>query len=879
MKFGRNNDKRVKGEGLDTSLPKSYDWQLTGISGHVTTARGEVRAWYVLRDVDWEFLSTDQREAHIHNAGRVLAGLAGRSVHERVSSMPFAASMWAAALDAGTPSPVDDDAWHRYLTGGQRVLGSRSLSATAVLWGVSVGNESTVSRFLAGLGKGDRAGRASDRLSGDIENLDALMESIGRPSTQREVEWLVSRSRGLGLPNPSPSWVAGAEPVDVFDLAGVMDQVEVHPGAVGSRTVRLVGSPDRSKTVDPVETHVAVLSMARMEDRSIPETSPPWAAYARRFGGFEMSSHFVVRDGRGAAKDVEKRLQLIHDQKDQFQRVDSRMEPPMLGQAHKAARAMKHEMEEGYGTEATRVYAYVRFAVAAPTSKQALERAQGLIKHYEAERIDLKFMRNVEGAYREFVPGESISTTAHLRHMPVITYAAGLPNISSRLGDREGHLIGSTVGAGGHPFIWDLHQGMERFSRSGLTPLVSGLGGGKSTLMGLLAALETLSNVSTTVFDPSGPLARITKWEPIASVSSSLNLLDAAEGTLSPFGVVVDPSLESVEADDAVQEKLRAIATRRERGEYLEQKWRDAQQVARMERTALALDAMRSILPEGVMSGAMTEVLLSRALAQQTSRQDASLADVVEFLADRSLFPEDMARTLYESLHQMMDHPRTRLFFNPGAQEQSSSRLLVITLPGMSLPKQETERSSWSVDERLSVAVLNLAAQFASSRIYSGGMNERKFVGLDEAHRLSEWASGRNLFARLERDSRKWNARIVTSSQDRHTALSAQSASKALISDAFIGALAAPAQQEDALRLIGVKTGVGYERTLGNLRSPEGTPESAEYRDFVARINGKVGRFRVNRDLLPGLWELLDTRPKGQERRALGGTASELEWV
>lgn len=877
MRLGRQ--KEPKGAGLEVSPPKSYDWELTGISGHATTARGEVRAWYVLREVDWEFLSVDQREGHVYNAARVLAGLAGRTVHERVSSMPFAASMWAASLDAGTPDPVDQRAWHEYLAGGQKVLASRSLSATPVLWGVSVGTESTVGRFLGGIRKGDRADRAATRLSADIENLDTLMEPLGRPATQREVEWLVSRSRGLGLPNPSPSWEAGAEPVDVFDLAGVMDQVEVHPGPVGSRTLRLVGSPDRSKTVEPVEAHVAVLSMARMEDRSIPETSPPWAAYARRFGGFEMSSHFLVRGGRRAAKDVEKRLQLIHDQKDQFQRVDSRMEPPMLGQAHKAARAMKHEMEEGYGAEATRVYAYVRFAVAGATSKQALERAQGLIKHYEAERIDLKFLRNVEGAYREFVPGEGISTTAHQRRMPVVTYAAGLPNISSRLGDREGHLIGSTVGAGGHPFIWDMHQGMEQFSRSGLTPLVSGLGGGKSTLMGLLAALETLSNVSTTIFDPSGPLARITKWEPIASVSRSLNLLDAAEGTLSPFGVVVDPTIESVEADDAVQEKLRTMGTRRERGEYLEQKWRDAQQVARMERTALALDAMRSILPEGVMSGAMTEVLLSRALAQQTSRQDASLADVVEVLADRSLFPEDMARTLYESLHQMMDHPRTRLFFNPGAREQTTSRLLVITLPGMSLPKQASERSSWSVDERLSVAVLNLAAQFASSRIYAGGMNERKFVGLDEAHRLSEWASGRNLFARLERDSRKWNARIVTSSQDRHTALSAQSASKALISDAFIGALDDQDQQEDALRLIGVKTGAGYESTLGNLRSPEGTPESAEYRDFVARVNGKVGRFRVNRDLLPGLWELLDTRPKGQERRATGGSACELEWV
>lgn len=875
-------NRRRKHRALDVELPESYDWDLTGVAGHVTTASREVRAWYVMFEVDWEFLSTEQRETHIRTQARTITALAGRTVHERVSSMPFAASMWAASLDAATPAPLDRKAWAAYLDAGQKRLSARSLSATPVMWGVSVGNEETVAGLLAGLRRGDRAERARDRLSSDIENLDSVMEGIARPATQREVEWLISRSRGLGLPNPSPSWAAGAAPVDVFDLAGVMDQVEVHPGSLGSRTVKIIGAPDRSRTVEPVERHIAVLSVARMEDRSIPETSPPWLAHARRFGGVEVSSHFEVIDGTRAAKDVEKRLQLIHDQKAQFQRVSPQSQPPMLDQAHKAARTMKHEMEEGYSTESTRVYAYIRLAVSGPTSKVALERAQGLVKHFESERIDLKHMRNVEGAYREFVPGESISTTAHLRHMPVITYAAALPHVSTRLGDREGHMLGSTVGAGGNPFIWDLHRGMERSSRSGLTPIVSELGGGKSTLIGLLAVLETLSGVWSTVFDPSGPLARITQWAPIAHESSVLNLLDASAGTLSPFGVVVDPTLESVEADDSVQLALRDLASASDRGEYLGGKYRDALAAARMERSALALDAMRGCLPEGVMTGPLTEMLLSRALAQVECTPEAALSDVVEHLNDRNLFPEPEARNVYESLRHMMEHPRTRLFFNPGAQAHVSSRLLVITLPGMRLPREKSERSSWSVEERLSVSVLNLAAQYASSRIYARGMKERKFVALDEAHRLAEWASGRNLFARLERDSRKWDARVVTASQDRHTALSAQTASKALISDAFIGSMEDLDQQRDALRLIGVKTGVGYEEVLGQLRSPEGTPPEQEYRDFVARINGKVGRFRVDMDLLPGLRELLDTRPVDENGLTVNqsrGLTAEMEWV
>ncbi|MGL5865002.1 MAG: ATP-binding protein [Dermatophilaceae bacterium] len=862
--------------------PRSYDWALSGVAGHVTTAEREVRAWYVLHEVDWEFLSTEQREGRIRAQAAVLTALSGRTVHERVTSMPVAASMWAAALDAATPSPVNAVAWAEYLRAGQDALSVRSLSTTPVFWGVSVGNVDTVSALFDAIRRGDKTARARDRLHADIDHLDAAVETVARPASQREVEWLISRSRGLGLPNPAPSWAAGSSPIDVFDLAAVMDQVEVQPGGLGSRTIRMVGSPDRSLTVEPVERHVAVLSVARMEDRSIPEISPPWLAHARQLGGVEVSSHFEVVEGGRAAKDVEKRIRLIHDQKAQFDRVAPESEPPALDLAHRDARSMKHVMEEGFSTESTRVYAYVRLAVSGATAKAALERAQSLVKHYAKERIEVRHLRNVEGSYREFVPGERIASTAHLRHMPVVTYAAALPNVSSRLGDREGHMLGRTVGAGGLPFLWDLHRGMEQGSRSGLTPLVSGLGGGKSNLIGFLAALETLSGVWSTVFDPSGPLARVTQWAPIAGVSSALNLLDAEHGTLSPFGVVVDPTLESVEADPGVQDAMHRLSSSVDRGIYLADRRRDAMAAARMERDALALDAMRGCLPVGVMTGPLTEVLLSRALAQVTSTPEASLAVVVEHLSNTTLFPEPEAQMLYESLRQMMEHPRSRLFFTSGGRTHAGARLLVITLPGMRLPQEGSERSSWAVEERLSVAVLNLAAQYASSRIYAREMHVRKFVALDEAHRLAEWSSGRNLFARLERDSRKWNARVFTASQDRHTALAAQSASKALISDAIIGALDDEDQQADALRLLGVKTGVGYEEVLGRLRPPEGTRPRDEYRDFVARINGRVGRFRFDNTLLPGLAALLDTRPLDEGGRRIEGTSgltSEMEWV
>ena len=106
---------------------------------------------------------------------------------------------------------------------------------------------------------------------------------------------------------------------------------------------------------------------------------------------------------------------------------------------------------------------------------------------------------------------------------------------------------------------------------------------------------------------------------------------------------------------------------------------------------------------------------------------------------------------------------------------------------------------------------------------------------VDEAHFMADWPSGRALGAKLERDSRKWNARVLMASQDTLTALSSQKASKALISDAVIFNISAsePEQQRGALELLQVPRGHGYERTVSSLRPSD--DEALVARAEVAR--------------------------------------------
>jgi len=84
--------------------------------------------------------------------------------------------------------------------------------------------------------------------------------------------------------------------------------------------------------------------------------------------------------------------------------------------------------------------------------------------------------------------------------------------------------------------------------------------------------------------------------------------------------------------------------------------------------------------------------------------------------------------------------------------------------------------------------MLHTAHRLAVRRCYGGSMSQRKLVGLDEAHFMEGWRSGRSFLVRLARDSRKWNIAGLVASQNPKDILGLDVQN--LVSTVFVGRIA-----------------------------------------------------------------------------------------
>ena len=844
-----------------TPDPVGYDLRLRGVSGNLTVTRDGITAWYIERPVAWEFRSNGERERLIDERNRAWTALAGRTFHTRVTHRPYPASEWARAFTKNYPNPVNKGAFRDYVLRKQTTLRTRHLGAPVVFHGITIGNRDLIAAVRDIVNRGGLTERERVRVERDVSAVTAALSDIADPASQEDVEWLVNRSIGLHLPNPRPAEHAPGEPADAHDLAGVYDDVDVTPLGVGARTVSVTGAAGRSGP-EPVTRYVSFLSLGRMEDRRIPETAPPWLAYAQRFGGVEVAAHGVVKPGADAARDVEERIKVIKDLYAEHRAHDVDL-PPAVERAHQQAVRTQDEMREAHAEAATRVYVTVRFAVAGATQREAQDRADALAKHLGKQHLGSGRCLNPYATYREFIPGEKRCTTAHLRRLPVRLWAASMPNLTTRIGDRRGIPLGDTVGATSSPFVWDPHWATEH-NESGVMPVVGGLGSGKSSFSGEIAALLALCGVQCTVLDPSGALAAITRWPAISDHAKVVNLLNSEAGILSPFSVVPEPTRAQTASDPDVLAALATIPDA-DRDKYIDQQHRDAVILARRERSALALDVLRGCLPPGLDKHRQTEPVLLAAINEVGGAVTGSLATVMGHLADDK---SEHAQTLHRYLTDVSEHPRAALWWSSGytpSQRASTAdaMLVVMTMPGLVLPTGP--RDEWGTTERLNVNTLALAANYTTARVYRQARHTRKFVFLDESHFLSEWSSGRALTSRLERDSRKWNLRVLLASQDVATTLLSQKASAALTYDVALGNITDEDDAARGLRLARIPVGVGYEPVLGRLRPPtadEGRPVEQDWRDFVLRINGRHARVRIDLSDTPELAGLLVTTPR-----------------
>ena len=170
------------------------------------------------------------------------------------------------------------------------------------------------------------------------------------------------------------------------------------------------------------------------------------------------------------------------------------------------------------------------------------------------------------------------------------------------------------------------------------------------------------------------------------------------------------------------------------------------------------------LVPPQVAREASTATLLRHAVRQVPAEETSTLDDVVACLQGL----DDDGKELANLLLDTAEMPLALLFFGrpPAHLLSADSALTVITMAGLRLPDLKIEREYWSAEESLALPMLHTAHRLAVRRCYGGSMSSRKMVGLDEAHFMEGWRSGRSFLVRLARDSRKWNLAALVASQN-----------------------------------------------------------------------------------------------------------------
>ncbi|MCO8274485.1 ATP-binding protein [Actinoplanes sp. TRM 88003] len=822
--------------------------EISEIAGHLTFTQSTVTAWYYLPEVRWAFRPDAEREALLSAISEQYAGLAGFRLHLRRTNRPFPADEWARTVDSFTAKPLPDvrggTSWSDHLVAAQRHLLSVNHAEGQTYLGVTFARRSLGDTFservLRIFGRGTSDGERR-KLNRAVEQFDEVLNAFGmrgRRVTPQELEWLLFRSVALCMAPPGPLSPVTNGQWDTGDLLALTEQVERYRTPYGS-TVKLVNR------MTGEERHVAVLSVGRMEPLEIPEKHEPWMHFHERLPWpMELSSRLDILGSGSSFKNLEHRLRMIRSQQLDYAEhgIDA---PPELERLAKRALVIGDEMTTGLPVESARAHGWHRIAVGGATREECLERARRLIQLYSRElRISLQHPKNQDQLAREFIPGEPIANTGYVRRMPVKLLAAALPQAASTVGDRRGDLIGRTAGTCRRPVFLDLHFPMEVRERSGLGVFVAEPGGGKSTLMGALGYLNARRGVQVTLLDPSGPLARLCQMPELRPYSRVLNLTGSEQGTLAPYALIPTP----VRSEFAT-------------GPAGDREYEIAVSNARAERRMLVQDICSMLVPPQVAKEASTATLLRHAVRQVPAEETSTLDDVVRTLQG---LDDDEGRELANLLLDTAEMPLALLFFGSPPQHLlgADAALTVITMAGLRLPDLKIEREYWSAEESLALPMLHTAHRLAVRRCYGGSMSSRKMVGLDEAHFMEGWRSGRSFLVRLARDSRKWNLAALVASQNPRDILGLDVQN--LVSTVFVGRIAEDQEiASEALRLLRVPVHDGYEATLASLSQVDTSSQSRlGFREFVMRdVDGRVQKVRVDVSYVEGLLEHLDTTP------------------
>lgn len=839
-----------------------------------------VTGWFVLAPASWSFRSDAECEAVVLEAAGRLGRLTGRRCHLRITSRPFPVRDWAQALDADAraagnplpgacpnpghrygPAPGCDRCapavtWMGFLRDEQQAIQRWGLDEKSVFLGIDISRRSALDR-LTGRALRDAVRRQTRRLDDQVQEIADLVAGTGlaaAPATARQMEWLMHRSCSLGLPPPLP---LADQPAPVphalaATAPGRWDSGDL-PEFTGrarwtcepfDRTVTVTGI---TATGEHLTRHVAILTLGVMSPIDVPEATP-WLQRTDALP-FEVEWSITCEVRRSGEVTREMRDKIARRRGQLRHYAEHDLDPPLeLEEQTEESRRIEDEQQHGFGGAHARLRGWFRLAVAGATRQETLSRAAQIAELYEPG-ITVVHPADQYRLAREFIPGEPLANLAHARRMPVTMLVGGMPQATSRIGDPAGFFIGFTCG-GGRAVTWAPWRGTEIREESGLVPIIGTQGAGKSTLAGLITFKAVRAGVAATVLDPAGMLAEMCRLPALAPHAKAIDLLHAEPGTLSPYAVIPEPSPDDFAVDDLGRTVPAADA---------EQRWHAGMLAAQARRRALSYDVLRMLLEPDLLDQE-TIFALKEAVDQAPATADASPWQVIEALRHLGGGLSERAQLIARDLERTARHPEAQLFFPAGtaAQNRDLGRfgLTVLTLRGLVVPNQHMQAREWSTEERLSGPLLHLAAWLTHRLVYGRPRHQRKLLVIDEAHAITRSPVGRMLINTTARDSRKRNTVALVISQNGADLLEAGIGN--LRGPVFVGRTEGTDEQQQALQLLGLGQGTGYEQDLATL-SPRHLDGRTGSREFVMRLAGQIERVQIDMGVDAALRQALDT--------------------
>ncbi len=410
--------------------------------------------------------------------------------------------------------------------------------------------------------------------------------------------------------------------------------------------------------------------------------------------------------------------------------------------------------------------------------------------------------------FNDFIPGSPRYVSDYIQRIPPETLASGMIGATQQLGDGKGLYIGTT-GALDHPVYFD-PANASQINRSPSITVTGTLGGGKSVTANLLAYQNgAVLGGKSLIFDPKGErsnwpmdLPELQGQIQVATLTSS----NEDMGKLDPF-VMLDDIETAKEA--AVEILAYLSSTKTNSAEYS---------------------------------------YISRAVHQVSGMDNPYLARCIEVLYEMGT-ERPQAHQLAEILESFQTLSFAKLLFGTGGENtiKMDYAINILQIQNLKMPSPDKLPDNYSLDEKMSVALMFAIARFAHKFIFHD-RSIFKFVLMDEAWALVGTQAGKALADMVVRTGRSLNGGAIFVTQNA-TDVAGDLAGNIGVKFAF--------RDSDRAKIEKTLSYFGLEITQDNINMIKNLDNG---QCLMQDIYGRVGVVRID-VVFQHLFDCFDTRP------------------